>query len=644
MRKAIIEIKAKHQIRQMLLTGEPVSIGHDEANSLAFNDDRVSSFHCVIEKKGRSFHIRDLGSADGTRVNGELVAAKALESGDVITVGPVKLRFRWAVLRTRKRESDRKKQLEPESDKVVNALEPRETREVSDTSETPETEETSDTVLEAPGIGEVPEDQEAAMPLRNAPQLRSEPSAQKSGPLSPAKSPSELPVVTEVEGDLERIVAAAVEHEKVLRDMMVMAHLSVVEDKGLAMALVNTRGQVIHAHTDEDVEAAVRSGRDSVLFLRTLLLLCMYIRATDLHIEPNGSGFPIRIRVDGMMVSVCHMHPVIAARLMRLVKVLCEMNIAQTGTIQDGHFCATVPDRRIDYRVSFTPAMHGQKLVIRVLDQAHAPTNLKDLGLSPWMAQDVSRVLGRDSGMVLLCGPTGSGKTTSLYALIREVDVSLRNVITIEDPVEYQIDGVTQMPTNEARGNSFSNLLRSVLRQDPDVILVGEIRDSETAKIAMQASITGHLVLSTVHAQDSIGTVYRLLDLGVERYLVAQGLNLILAQRLVRRLCVDCRKASRPSSGQMMRFAQYGLGNVATVYSPIGCRRCLKTGYIGRCALFELLSATDDLRDAILATQQVHEMRKAVQKTLFTSLAEMGYRLVVEGVTNIEEIDRVVGA
>ena len=603
----------------MLLTGEPVTIGQDEANSLAFRNDRVSSFHCVIEKKGSGFSVRDLGSEHGTWVNGESVAARALKSGDVITIGSVEIRFRMAVLRTRKPAQGKP----PETQ----AIEPPEPPEVP---EVPEVQE----------VSEPPAAEEAGSPLRRAAQLRSEPDARED-PHRGRSSP-ESPLIEAADDDVEQIVAAAVEHEQVFLDMM--AHLPDTRDRISTMVLVNTRGQVVHPHIDEKVETAVRSGRDSVLFLRALLLLCLHIRATDLHIEPKGSEYPIRLRVDGMMVSVCHMHPRIAVRLMRLVKILCEMNITQTGTVQDGHFCAEVPDRRIDYRVSFTPAMHGQKLVIRVLDLAHAPTQLKDLGLPPWMARDVSRVIRRDSGMVLICGPTGSGKTTSLYALIREIDVSLRNVVTIEDPVEYQIDGVTQMPTNDSQGNSFSSLLRSVLRQDPDVILVGEIRDPETAKIAMQASITGHLVFSTVHAQDSIGTVYRLLDLGVERYLVAQGLNLILAQRLVRRLCRHCRKPTRLSSGQMMRLGKYGLGNVSAVYLPIGCAHCLKTGYIGRCALFELLTATDDLRDAILATQQVHEMRRAVRKTLFASLGEMGYRLVTEGVTSIEEIERVVGA
>ncbi|MAE66919.1 MAG: hypothetical protein CMJ18_21890 [Phycisphaeraceae bacterium] len=345
-----------------------------------------------------------------------------------------------------------------------------------------------------------------------------------------------------------------------------------------------------------------------------------------------------------MMVSILQMHASIARRLLRVVKVLADIDIALSKSVQDGHFSAWIGSRRVDYRVSYTPAMFGQKLVLRVLDLANAPTHLKDLKLPTWMERDVGQVVRQDSGMVLMCGPTGSGKTTTLYALIREIDVTLRNVITIEDPVEYQIEGVTQIPINESQGNSFSTMLRSVLRQDPDVILVGEIRDPETARIAMQAAITGHLVFSTVHAQDVIGTIFRLLNLGVESYLLASGLHLVLAQRLVRELCPHCKSPQKLSPADMMRLDRYGVTGVTKVYAPRGCSRCLDTGHIGRRAVFELLSANDDLRDAILADTQIQDMRKAIRSTMFASLRESGYRLVAEGVTTVEEIDRVVGA
>jgi general secretion pathway protein E len=244
--------------------------------------------------------------------------------------------------------------------------------------------------------------------------------------------------------------------------------------------------------------------------------------------------------------------------------------------------------------------------------------------------------------MVLSCGPTGSGKTTTLYSVLRAIDVNQRNVITIEDPVEYEIAGVTQMPIDQHQGNTFHGLLRSVLRQDPDVILLGEIRDKETATTAMQAAMTGHLVLSTVHAKDTVSTIFRLLNLGVEPYLVASGLNVVIAQRLVRLLCPHCKVDKHPTPQQTMQMQKFVEG-VGKVYVPNGCERCMQTGYIGRRAVFEMLTISDDIRDSILQNPTISAIRAAMQKIMFTSLRENGYRLVAEGLTSVDEADRVTG-
>src|SRR5438876_10777939 len=227
------------------------------------------------------------------------------------------------------------------------------------------------------------------------------------------------------------------------------------------------------------------------------------------------------------------------------------------------------------------------------------------------MYEDIMNAMKGDAGMFLVCGPTGSGKTSTLYAVIRDIDVSERNVVTIEDPVEIQLDGVTQIPVNEPQGNTFSNLLRSVLRQDPDAMLVGEVRDPQTAKIALQAAITGHLVFSTIHSKDTIGTIFRLLDLNVEPYLVASGLQMVLAQRLVRKLCPACKIASKPSPDQLARMGKAGEG-VQKIYSPRGCPKCVGTGFMGRRGVFEILKVTDDMREIVMKSPSVNEVHKTL--------------------------------
>jgi general secretion pathway protein E len=259
------------------------------------------------------------------------------------------------------------------------------------------------------------------------------------------------------------------------------------------------------------------------------------------------------------------------------------------------------------------------------------------------MYEKLRTIATKDAGLLLACGPTGSGKTTTLYSCLREIDVNTRNAITIEDPVEYYLEGSTQIPIDHKQGNTFAHILRSVLRQDPDVIFVGEIRDIETATVAMQASMTGHLVYTTVHAKDSIGAIFRLLDLGIEPYLVANALNVIIAQRLVRLLCETCKKAVKPTPTQNMKMGA-SLGGVPQIFVPTGCKRCLRTGYIGRRALFEVLEFTNSMRDVVLKTPTIQGIRSIAEQGLFMTLQQHGFQLVAQGVTSIEEVDRVSGS
>ncbi|MCA9286872.1 MAG: Flp pilus assembly complex ATPase component TadA [Phycisphaerales bacterium] len=438
-------------------------------------------------------------------------------------------------------------------------------------------------------------------------------------------SPEVGDIQTEYEKKLREIIDAAIEKPFGEND------ISLVDNRGVTVHQATADGIV--SGSDEDAGESIRA-------FRLLLLACFRARATDLHMEPRVDNASIRLRVDGFMISAVELSTPIFKRILGVVKILCQIDTTQRNQVQDGHFSVQVKGRRVDFRVSLTPAVHGQKMVIRILDSSNAPSRLHELGLLPWMYEKLRAMAIKDAGMLLACGPTGSGKTTTLYSCIREIDVEQRNAITIEDPVEYYLDGCTQIPIDAKVGNTFGSILRSVLRQDPDVIFVGEIRDIETATVAMQASMTGHLVYSTVHAKDTIGSIFRLLDLGVEAYLVANALNMVLAQRLVRMLCDSCKRPVRPTPAQNMKMGQL-LGGVPRIYVPVGCRMCLGTGFHGRRALFELLEFNDMLRDVVLKTPAIQAIREVLGQGLFTSLQQYGYHLVSQGATSMDEVDRV---
>ena len=611
MASAYLEIETPQGAERRPLGDDPLTIGRHEENALLIEDERASRFHCVVEKVGDQYRLRDLKSRNGTKLNESPVESAVLRSGDVFRVGKTRFRF-----------------VDPEA-----------------------------MAVEVPGGEAEPE------PMRKAPQLRrshgagvvEEPS--RSGGGSKTRKSAALSLDDDVDYNAllqglspQETLPPAEDYRRVLEEFAAAGQ----DQRGdlSTMDLVSASGKVLHAaeigdgapasrprkSRDEDAES-----REGVQLLRLLLLVCMRTRATDLHVEPKADSYILRLRVDGTMVDAVRLNRGIASKLVGVIKVLSDIDIAQRLIVQEGHFSAQVGvDRRIDYRVSFTPSMYGQKLVLRVLDLYNAPQFIHQLELPAWMMDRLRKLSRQDSGMLLVCGPTGSGKTTTLYTVLREIDVRQRNVITIEDPVEYHLDGVTQIPIDQNQGNTFSTLLRSVLRQDPDVILLGEIRDQETAAIAMQAAMTGHLVLSTVHAKDSIGTVFRLLDLGVEPYLVASSLNLVLAQRLVRVLCPHCKSQRKPTPQQSLKMGRFVEGTSAICF-PVGCTRCLQTGYSGRRALFELLTVTDDLRDVILRKATIADIRETLKLTMFTSLQQVGFQLVAEGVTSFDEVERVAG-
>ena len=388
--------------------------------------------------------------------------------------------------------------------------------------------------------------------------------------------------------------------------------------------------------------AALQQTTAGPVAMRLLLLLAAKSRATDVHVEPKVGKYTVRFRVDGQMIHIGDLPEKVGMLALGVIRTACQMQMAAQDTVQDGRFSAKMKSRRVDYRVSVTPSVHGPKMVLRVLDASIAPRSLSELGLPTYMHERIRRVCTKEQGFVLVCGPTGSGKTTTLYNALREIDRESTNVVTIEDPVEYQLEYTTQIPIDEHKGNTFNTLLRSVLRQDPDVILVGEIRDEETARTAMQAAMTGHLVFSTVHSKDSISAIFRLLDLKVEPFLLASSLDLVVAQRLVRSLCEVCKRSTRVSPGQASRIGKYLDGKTET-FVPVGCTACLKTGYRGRRAIYEMLDFTDDLRDVILKEPTINAMKRVVERGIFTSLLQAGWQLAGKGHTDLEEVERVAG-
>ena len=413
------------------------------------------------------------------------------------------------------------------------------------------------------------------------------------------------------------------------------------------IAVVGGKGRVVHEATVSARRPGTR--RDMVGLFRLVLLAAFRTRATDIHLEPRKDGFALRMRCDGTLIDAAKFPHQLGVKFGAMVKVISEIDIAHREALQDGSFAALVPSdrspegtRRVDYRVSFAPTNFGQKMVLRVLDAESAPLKLADLHLPNWMAKQVAEAIAQDAGMILLAGPTGSGKTTTLYSLLRSIDFNQRNVLTIEDPIEIQIDGITQIQVDDEHGRSFANILRTALRQDPDVILVGEIRDAETARTAMQAAITGHLVFSTVHTKDTAGSIFRLLDLGIEPYMVGQGLHMVIAQRLVRNLCPHCKRPVEVTDAQRAAMGER-FASLKRAYEPVGCKQCLGTGMLGRRALFELLVTTDKLRAVIQQQPSVKSIQDALSETSFVRLIDTGYDLAARGLVSIAEVERTVG-
>jgi len=367
--------------------------------------------------------------------------------------------------------------------------------------------------------------------------------------------------------------------------------------------------------------------------------------ASDVHIQPYEDRLVVRFRLDGVLHEVFQPPKALQAEITSRIKVMGGMNIAEHRLAQDGRATVEVGDRVIDLRIATLPTHVGERVVIRLLDKSARLYTLDELGMPPGVLATFRRLIHTDHGIILVTGPTGSGKTTTLYAALQEIDSTEFNVLTLEDPIEYRLEGISQTQISDKKGMTFATGLRHVLRQDPDIIMVGEIRDAETARMAIQSALTGHLVFSTLHTNDASGAVARLLDLGAESYLVASSLLGVLAQRLVRRICRDCRGPWSPTAEDI---ARWGLDESdGPLPDPMWrgrrCAACLETGYRGRVGVFELLTVTEPTRELILHRAKASSVKGEAVRNGMTTLRVDGLAKVVEGITTMDEVVRVTG-
>ena len=381
-----------------------------------------------------------------------------------------------------------------------------------------------------------------------------------------------------------------------------------------------------------------------VKLTNTILENGIKARASDILVEPMEKSVRVRYRVDGVLREVeslpKNMHETIVSR----IKVMSQLNIAERRLPQDGRFKLKINRNEVDFRVSVLPSSHGEKVALRILDKSAAMLDIEKLGFEKDSQEVLKKCISRPHGMMLVCGPTGSGKTTTLYSLLKYVHDPERNLITVEDPVEYQIQGVSQVTVRSDVGLTFASSLRSILRQDPDVIMIGEIRDFETVDIAIKSALTGHLVLSTLHTTTACGSVVRLVNMGVESFLISASLIGIVAQRLIRKLCGKCKEPYEPAEALISNLGIKSGGGEIIFYRPKGCEHCLNTGYKGRVGICEILTVSPSVKELVLRKARESEIKEQARKEGMRTLREDGLKKVLEGITSLEEVLRVTVA
>ncbi|HUK42580.1 MAG TPA: type II secretion system ATPase GspE [Candidatus Acidoferrales bacterium] len=442
-------------------------------------------------------------------------------------------------------------------------------------------------------------------------------------------------------------VAAGVRVKPVLaKEKEITARIEALFGAGASGDSAQTSGaREIEGAVDEEDVAHLRDMASEVPVIRLvnqMLVRALENRASDVHIEPFENQLKVRYRIDGILQEVEAPPRQLKAAVISRLKILAQLNIAERRLPQDGRIKIRLAGKDVDLRISTVPTMYGESVVIRLLERAQIFTQLNALGFPPGILENFNEMIAKPHGMILVTGPTGSGKTTTLYGALQKINDPGKKIITIEDPVEYQLSGVNQIQVKPQIGLTFANGLRSIVRQDPDVIMVGEIRDAETAEIAVQAALTGHLVFSTLHTNDAAGAISRLLEMGVQDYLLASSLLGVLAQRLVRRLCPDCRREVPFAGIDGEHAAVSSNGNApSTMWEAVGCESCSMAGYLGRVGIFELLPANSEICKIILQRADAGSIRNLAVQLGMRLLRDDGWDKVRQGVTTLAEVLRV---
>jgi len=436
----------------------------------------------------------------------------------------------------------------------------------------------------------------------------------------------------EIAGAIERYYGVEEEQVSRMLEEISSGDIRFYQDDGTTMSATE---QV--ADEEQTAEEA------PVIKLVSLLILeAVRQRASDIHLEPLGRRFRIRFRIDGVMREIQGPPRRLQASVLSRIKIMAKMDISEKRLPQDGRIMINVLGRDLDLRVSALPAQHGESIVLRLLDKQSLLLGLPELGFSSEDQRVYERLIQLPNGVLLITGPTGSGKTTTLYACLNFINRPDRKIITVEEPVEYMLSGINQVGVNEEIGLSFARVLRSILRQAPNVIMIGEIRDHDTAEIAIEASLTGHLVFSTLHTNDAPGAITRLIDMGIKPFLVASALQSVMAQRLVRRICPECREPYTPTSWELETFdLTDDKLKGSTLYKGVGCRACGNTGYRGRVGIYEQMTLNEDIQKLIYERVSSTEIRKLARQTGMKTLREDGMLKVLGGVTTLDEVMRV---